>query len=363
MLSIDDRAGNVMTTVAVFMIAAAILYLARGVLFILLLSLLFAYLLEPAVALIQRHSWLGEKGKSRSWAIVKVYVAGLLILGSLGHWFGPILVGQMKSLNAALPHVLNDLSTGQAAAGQDAKQAAPTAPEQQRIHDWLARNHDALSRAFERGAVSAAYATANSVWLFAVPILAIFILRDGRQMEASVIQVFGLRGDQTRAKRILGKVDTMLARYVRSQLAMAGLSFVFYSTAMLILGFPYAIALGFLGGVLEFLPAVGWLASGAAMLIAGFLTHAHWIWMAALLVPWRLVQNYVNSPRIMGNNLQLQPLTVLFALMVGGKVGGIAGVFLSVPIAAVLRIIWLEYVTPQSSPDALSQHALTHAGV
>jgi predicted PurR-regulated permease PerM len=362
MLSIDDRAGNVMTTVAVFVIAAAILYLARGVLFILLLSLLFAYLLEPAVALIQRHSWLGGKGKSRSGAIVKVYVAGLLILGSLGYWFGPILVGQIKSLNAALPHILNDLSTGQPAAEQDAKQG-PKAPEQQRIHGWLARNHDVLSRAFERGAVSAAYATANSVWLFAVPILAIFILRDGRQMENSIIQALALRGDQTRAKGILGKVDAMLARYVRSQLAMAGLSFVFYSTAMLILGFPYAIALGFLGGVLEFLPAVGWLASGAAILIAGFLTHAHWIWMAALLIPWRLVQNYVNSPRIMGNNLQLQPLTVLFALMVGGEVGGIGGVFLSVPIAAVLRIVWLECVTPESSSEALSQHALTHAGV
>jgi predicted PurR-regulated permease PerM len=360
MLSIDDRAGNVMTTVAVFVIAAATLYLARGVLFIMLLSLLFAYLLEPAVALIQRHSRLG--GKSRSGAIVQVYVAGFLILGSLGYWFGPVLVGQIKNLNAALPHILDNLSTGQEAAGQDAKQG-PKASEQQRIHDWLARNHDSLSRTLERGAVSAAYATANSVWLFAVPILAIFILRDGRELEASILKVLGLREDQQRAKRILEKVDTMLARYVRSQLAMAGLSFVFYSTAMLILGFPYAIALGFLGGVLEFLPAVGWLASGAAILITGFLTHAHWIWMAALLVPWRLVQNYVNSPRIMGNSLQLQPLTVLFALMVGGKIGGIAGVFLSVPIAAVLRIVWLESVTPESSPDALPEHALTHAEV
>ena len=62
-----------------------------------------------------------------------------------------------------------------------------------------------------------------------------------------------------------------------------------------------------LGGVLEFLPAVGWIASAAAILTIGFLTHAHWIWMALLLVPWRLVQDYVNSPRIMGNNLICSP--------------------------------------------------------
>ena len=63
--------------------------------------------------------------------------------------------------------------------------------------------------------------------------------------------------------------------------------------------------------------------------------------MAGLLVLWRLIQDYVNPPRIMGNNLQLQPLTVLFALMVGGKIGGIAGLYLSVPIVAVMRIVWL----------------------
>lgn len=98
---------------------------------------------------------------------------------------------------------------------------------------------------------------------------------------------------------------------------------------MLALSFPYAVALGILGGALEFLPAVGWIASAAAILTVGFLTHAHWIWMAGLLLLWRLVQDYVNSPRIMGDSLQLQALTVIFALMVGGQLGGIAGAYLS----------------------------------
>jgi len=143
----------------------------------------------------------------------------------------------------------------------------------------------------------------------------------------------------------------MLAKYIRAQLALAGLSFVFYSLSMLVLGFPYAIPLGILGGVLEFLPAVGWIASAVAILTVGFLTHAHWIWMAGLILVWRLVQNYVNSPRIMGENLELQPLTVIFALMVGGQVGGLAGVYLSVPAVAVLRIVWLECFPTQNLSD------------
>ena len=76
----------------------------------------------------------------------------------------------------------------------------------------------------------------------------------------------------------------MLGKYIRAQLALAGLSFIFYTLCMLVLGFPYAIALGILGGALEFLPAVGWIASAAVILTIGFLTHAHWIWMAGLLV-------------------------------------------------------------------------------
>ena len=119
-----------------------------------------------------------------------------------------------------------------------------------------------------------------------------------------------------------------------------------------------AIALGFLGGVLEFLPAVGWIASAMAILTTGFLTHSHWIWMAGLLIVWRVVQDYVNSPRIMGKNLELQPLTVIFALMVGGQVGGIAGLYLSVPAVAVLRIVWLEYFSTRNSPTAISDQPL-----
>lgn len=355
MFSIDDRTGNVITTGALFLAAAAILYLARGAFFILLLSLLFAYLLEPAVTLVQRHSRLGRK--NRTWAIAQVYLVGTLMVGGLVYGFGPRVVAQMKNLNATVPEMLQGLSTGKAAADLEARHGL-SAAQQQRIHDWLARNHDFIARVFERGAQSAAYIAASVIWLFAIPILAIFILRDGRPTADAFIEAVASRGNRTRTERILRQVDAMLARYIRAQSALCGLSFVFYSVSMLVLRFPYAIALGVLGGVLECLPAVGWITSAVAILAIGFLTHAHWIWMAGLLVVWRLVQDYVNSPRIMGNNLDLQPLTVVFALMVGGQVGGIAGVFLSVPTVAVLRIVWLECFSAGTPEDVSSEKSV-----
>ena len=196
--------GNVVTTVALFLAAAAILYLARGAFFVLLLSLFFAYLLEPAVALVQRHSRLGQK--NRTWAIAQVYLIGTLLLGSLVYEFGPHLVAQLKNLNAAIPEILEGLSSGRAEADLESRHGL-SAAQQQQIQDWLARHRDVIARVFERGAASAAYVAASAIWLFVIPILAIFILRDGRQMADAIIEAVERRGDRTPVKRILQQVD------------------------------------------------------------------------------------------------------------------------------------------------------------
>ena len=355
MFSLDNRAGNVVTTVAVFVIGATILYLARGAFLILLLSILFAYLLEPAVTLVQQHSPLGRK--KRTPAIAQVCVIGALVLGTLAYEFGSRGVAQINNLKVDLPEILEDLSSGKGVP-EKAGQHGLTAAQQLRIENLLARHHDFLRQVFERGAASVAYIAARAIWLFAVPILAVFILKDGGQTVDAMMEAGERRGDQTVVKRILQQVHTMLGKYIRAQLSLAGLSFGFYSLSTLILRFPYAIALGGLGGVLEFLPTVGWIASAVAILTVGFLTHSHWIWMAGLLVAWRLALDYVISPRIMGSNLQLQPLTVLFALMVGGQVGGIAGVYLAVPTVAMLRIVWLECFSAHEPSTALTSQPL-----
>ncbi|MFZ1135937.1 MAG: AI-2E family transporter [Candidatus Korobacteraceae bacterium] len=354
MFSIDDHAGNVVTTVTTFMVAATILYVARGAFLILFLSLLFAYLLEPALTWIQHHSRLGQN--NRTWAIAQVYLVGTLVLGGLGYEFGPHLAAQIKNLNAAVPGILDGLSSGRTTASLGSTHGLSTA-QQQWIKDELARNHDSIAHVFGRGAASAAYLAERAIWLFVIPIFAIFILRDGRQIVDSIVESVGLRADRIKARRIFGQVETMLAKFIRAQLALAALSFVFYSVSMLVLGFPYAIALGVLGGSLEFLPAVGWIASAAGILTIGFLTHSHWIWMAGLIVVWRLVQDYINSPRIIGDRLEMQPLTVVFALMVGGQLGGIAGLYLSVPAVAVLRIVWLESLSTRNSATSISTNA------
>jgi predicted PurR-regulated permease PerM len=244
MFSLDDRTGNVVTTVALFMVAAAVLYLARGAFLILLLSLLFAYLLEPAVRWVQQHSRLGRK--NRTWAIAQVYLIGILVLGSVGYKLGPHLAAQIRNLNAAVPEILQDLSSGKLPAGPGGRHGLSDA-QQQQIQDLLAHNRDFIARAFERGAASVGYIAASAIWLFLIPILAAFILRDGRQMAEAMMGAVEHGRDEAPLKRILQRVDTMLGKYIRAQLALAGLSFGFYSLSMLVLGFPYADRPGYCG--------------------------------------------------------------------------------------------------------------------
>src|SRR5262249_44764537 len=111
-------------------------------------------------------------------------------------------------------------------------------------------------------------------------------------------------------------------------------------------------------GALEFVPVVGWILAAAIVLTTGWFAHAPWIWMAAVIGVWKIVENLVLSPRIMGDRLQLEPITVFFALMVGGEAGGLLGVLLSVPAAAVIRMLWLERsASPPAPADAIASAA------
>jgi predicted PurR-regulated permease PerM len=123
---------------------------------------------------------------------------------------------------------------------------------------------------------------------------------------------------------------------------------------MLVLGFPNAIALGRLAGILEFIPVAGWMTAAVTIVTAGVLTQAHWVWMLALLAVWRIAMDYGIAPRVMGHELEIHPLLAIFTLMVGGAVGGIVGIYLSVPLVAALRVIYRRYAVSRMEPPEQS---------
>jgi predicted PurR-regulated permease PerM len=86
--------------------------------------------------------------------------------------------------------------------------------------------------------------------------------------------------------------------------------------------------------------------SAVIIVTAGALSHAHWIWMLALLIVWRILMDYAIAPRVMGHELEIHPLLAIFTLMVGGAVGGIVGIYLSVPLVATLRVVYRRFASP-----------------
>jgi predicted PurR-regulated permease PerM len=136
----------------------------------------------------------------------------------------------------------------------------------------------------------------------------------------------------------------MLGHFMRAQVALSALAMVVITIGLVVLKVPYSYALGPIAGVLEFIPVIGPIIGGAIVLIVAFAAGSkHMILVLLFLLVWRGVQDYVTSPRIMGGKLELHPLAVLFGVLAGGEVGGVIGVFLSVPVLAAIKIIWRTY--------------------
>lgn len=163
-------------------------------------------------------------------------------------------------------------------------------------------------------------------------------------MRQSALQLIGRSRDRAFLEGVLDDLDTMLGEYVRAQLLLALFAFIAYGGFLLIMRFPYALAIAAIGGVLEFIPFVGPLITLGILVGISFLSgYSHWIVVVGFWLVWRGVQDYVNAPRVMGKGLELHPLLVIFAILVGEEVGGVLGIFLSIPTIAALRIVWLNW--------------------
>jgi predicted PurR-regulated permease PerM len=327
-LTLDQRTTSILTTIAAYAAVVAVVLVAHATLAAFVVGLLLAYLLEPIVAGVER--LLPSGWHARGVAIAVVYVIATVIVVIAGYSAAPTVANQFRRLATALPEVTARINEG-----------------------GITSRSDLISSVTSRASQAAVSAVEDAAWLLVAPVVAIFFLGNRARYLDGAVDLLARRADRTRAKRTIQQVDQALAEYTRGQVVLAGLSAAFYGVCMVALGIPYALALALLGGALEFVPAVGWMAAAVAILASASHAHAHWIWMAVLIVAWRLLQNFANSPRVMGDRLRLEPMTVLFALMIGSQIDGLAGAILSIPAVAVWRVIWMEDVARDTSPVAL----------
>jgi predicted PurR-regulated permease PerM len=326
----DRRTLNVLLTALLFGLVLAIFAF----------SILFAYLINPIVRFLQSHSLFFKN--LRGPHVAEAYLALLILFGLIIHNSAPQLVLGVEQLVRDSPAMMENVYSGDIAVDMGHRNGWDEA-RSLRAKAFLQQRRESIRGLVEsvRQFVSVAFGG-----IVLIPILGLFFLSDGEKLANGVIQLVSTRETYEEAKALAADLNDMLRHYIRAKVILAVLSLIFCSVAMLFLGYPNALALGLMAGVLEFIPVAGWITALIAIATVGMLTHSHWIWMAALLGLWRMVMDYGIAPRVMGHELEIHPLLAIFTVMIGGAVGGIVGIYLSVPLVATLRVIWHRFASP-----------------
>lgn len=337
---LDPRTGRVLLTILVVAGVLAFIYAARDTLIAFLFAIFFAYLVDPLVSGVHRF----VKG-SRGRAIAAVYLALVLVLGLLGYLLGSRLAADFSHLTQTLPEMFQRVASGQIAF-TIGSQRGWSYETQLKIQQFLVGHQQEILAWAKQFATHIAELGKRAWWLLLVPILGAFFLKDGGRFAQGALDLLSRRKQREFLDAVLSDVNVMLAHFLRAQLTLAVLSAVVYTAGLLLLRAPYAVVLGAAGGALEFIPMVGPLVAAVIIVSIALVTsYKHMLILLLFLGAWRLVQDYVTSPRIMGQRVELHPLAVLFGVLAGAEVAGVIGVYLSIPVMATLRIVWQHWRT------------------
>jgi predicted PurR-regulated permease PerM len=316
----------------------------------LLAALILAYVLDPFVEGLARRLRIG-----RTVALALVYVVFLIILLSFLSMLGVVIYQQAQGLVALLPNMLANLPrtiTGFIDANPvyklgpvtlDIATALDQAQAQlvQSIQPLLSQSGQLLGGA-------ATSVVAQLGWLFLVLVLSIYIARDFPKLSQVLHRLSQQSGHRDDVEALLNAFSHVWQAYLRGQAALCISIGVVTGIFMLILDVRYALILGVIGGVLEFVPYIGPVISVAlAILVALFqdsnwfgvdpFTHGLMVMGVGILI--QQVENNVFVPRIMGGSLNLHPVIVMIGALMGGSLAGILGVMLSAPILATGQIL------------------------
>jgi predicted PurR-regulated permease PerM len=174
-----------------------------------------------------------------------------------------------------------------------------------------------------------------------VPILAFFFLKDSEDIRIHLIGAVDAEHDQTTVELILDDVHVVLKSYIRALVLLALASFVSWLIFLSLMRYPYELLLAGVAGLLEFIPVFGPAGALVIMLIVCAVSGSGGlIWIIVFWGCYRVFQDYVLNPYLMSSRVELHPLLVLFGVLAGNSIGGVPGMFFSIPVIAILKVIY-----------------------
>ncbi|HMD34838.1 MAG TPA: AI-2E family transporter [Vicinamibacterales bacterium] len=355
---------QVIAAVAVMAAGLWLLYRLEKVAFLLVLTTFFAYLVAPFVRVAERPVRVAgtERRLPRALAIAVVYLSMTAVAAAGTALLLPTVTQQVSEAAALAPAYAESLRAREQRWARYYDRMKVPIELRRGIDRSLVAAGDA-GMGYARGAVMNIAGSLSYVpWLVLIPVLAFFLLKDAQLFRRLAITMLPLRF-RLRGRRLCDDLNATVAAYVRGQLVSCALVGVLCGVAFAVLGLPYATLLGILAGVLEFVPLVGPLVIAvAATMVAALTAPVLAVWVVAFLAVLRVVQDYAIYPRLVGRGLQLHPLAIIVAVLAGLELGGVAGIFLAVPVVAVASVVYRHCVDWREG-DRLGDDAVLHVAV
>jgi predicted PurR-regulated permease PerM len=353
------RPRTVLTVAAILLgiaIALWVVWISRRVVVWMLVSLLLALALNPAVDALQRRGI-----RRRGGAVSIVYLVAVSIIAAIGALIVPTIVQQVNDLVNAAPGYVSDLTAGRGPLGfLETKYHVV-----ERVRDAVQGNGSSKLA----GGASAALDVARSVVTFVVAAVTItfmtfFMLLEG---PAWIERLLGLlpEGSRPRWAAVGRDVYRTVGGYVTGNLLISLIAGVATTAVLLALGVPFALALGLLVAILDLIPLAGaTLAAIIVTLVALTQSVTAAIVVLAFFLVYQQIENHLLQPLVYGRTVQLSPLAILIAVLVGAQVAGVVGALCAIPVAGTIQILIVDWQRARRARRAADvQFATTSEGV
>jgi predicted PurR-regulated permease PerM len=326
---------GLLATIIAVAVVLEVIWIARHVLTWVLISLFLALALNPAVEWFQRHG-LSRRGG----AAAVTYLLTLAFFVGIGFLFVPTLVDQVNEFVHKLPDYVHDVTHGKGRLGfletkyhiQEKVERAVRTGGATKV---LGLSGVAVSVA--KGVITIVVATIT------IAFMTFFMLLEG---PAWVERFYGLLPEksQPRWRQVGFEIYRTVGGYVTGNLLISLIAGGLTTVVLLIMGVPFAVALGLIVAVLDLIPLAG--ATIAAILI-GTVAFLHsivaGIVVIVFFIVYQQVENHLLQPVIYGRTVQLSPLAVLISVLVGAELAGILGALAAIPVAGSIQVLILDW--------------------
>jgi predicted PurR-regulated permease PerM len=313
-----------------------VIWISRQVISWIHVALFLALALNPAVEYLQRH-WVRRRGL----AVAIAYLAALVAAAGIAAAFVPTIVSQVQNFSDAVPGYVDDLTKGRGRLGFLETKYQIVEKVRHAIEDGSAGRL--------LGATGTAISVTKSVITAIVAIVTIlfmtlFMLLEGPDwME----RLFGLLPERSRPRwRAVGHdVYRTVGGYVTGNLVISLIAGIASGILLFAVGVPYAVALGLVVALLDLIPLAGATLAAIIVTLVAFAANGltDGIVVLVFFIVYQQLENHVLQPVVYGRTVQLSPLAVLVAVLIGAQVAGILGALGAIPIAGTIQVLLVDW--------------------